>query len=112
MWTHTHGERHLKPKPIEDQDLKNYLLSLARDNEYLSFERFKNFFDEITKELEISEEAKNVWNELILPQESADELKLEEIKGLRPEKNMVKFRAIVSQVLKFHSNKDKRRDDL
>jgi hypothetical protein len=112
MWTHTHGERHLKPKPIEERDLKDYLLNLVRESDSLNFERFENFFDEITKELEIEEKAKNVWTEFFLPEEAKKELTLEQIKGLDAEKNLVKFKSIIIQVLSFHKYKDKRRDDL
>jgi hypothetical protein len=52
VWKYTHNERHLVSKEFDENDVKNYLLLLIHENdEFLYFEQFDHFLQEITSEL-------------------------------------------------------------
>lgn len=110
IWKYTHSERHLINKEYDETEAKHLLMCLIHEN-YLYFERFDHFYNEITFELKenqkmfgsterevIQMNSTQIWNDL----NSSGELKLSKatIYNLT---NLTRFIQILKLSSSFHS---------
>ena len=116
MWVYTHSERHLNQRNVQIKDARRYMLCLMRNEEKLYFERFNNFYNEITEEIksenenetaEVKELAKlsssDVWSDFSNGKEMKF-LSVSDIYGLK-ERNLSRFVKILNAVASYHDVK-------